>query len=122
MEVYKRSGENGMSTRRRRKRSYKFTEKKQSKRGIFALILAIISIVCLCVVVVESSSAGGNGTMYLGSIGVASMLLALVALVFAIKSMFEEESFKLFPYLGLGSSILASAVWVVLYIVGIVIG
>lgn len=111
-----------MSTRRRRKRSYKFTEKKQSKRGIFALILAIISIVCLCVVVVESSGAGGNGTMYLGSIGVASMLLALVALVFAIKSMFEEESFKLFPYLGLGSSIFASAVWVVLYIVGIVIG
>lgn len=111
-----------MLARRRRKRNYKFTEKTQSKRGIFALILAIISIVCLCVVITQSSEAGGNGTMYLGSIGVTSMLLALIALVFATKSMFEEESFKLFPYLGLGCSIFASVIWVVLYVVGIIIG
>lgn len=107
-----------MPARRRRKRNYKFTEKTQSKRGIAALVLAIISIVIFVVVVVEASNSGGNGNMYLGSAGVTSMFVSLVALVLAIKSMMEKESFKLFPYLGLFCSILSAGIWVLLYIAG----
>ena len=103
---------------RRRKRGYKFTEKKQSKRGITALVLSVISIVVFVVVTMSSFQHRGEGSMYLGSAGVSSMLLSVVALVLAIKSLTEENSFKLFPYLATVFSFLAAGVWIALYVVG----
>ncbi len=104
--------------RRRRRRNYKFTEKTQSKRGIAGLLLAAASIVIFFVVVNNSFHNGGNGSMYLGSAGVSSMLLAFVAFVLAVKSMKEENSFKLFTYLATVCSFVAAGVWVALYVVG----
>lgn len=104
--------------RRRHRRNYKFTEKTQSKRGIIGLLLAIASIVIFFVVVDNSFRNGGNGSMYLGSAGVSSMLLAFVAFVLAVKSMKEENSFKLFPYLATVCSFVAAGVWVALYVIG----
>lgn len=56
--------------------------------------------------------------MYLGSAGVASMLVGVVAVVLAIGSLREENSFKLFPYLATIMSFLVTGVWLVLYVVG----
>lgn len=104
--------------RRRRRRNYKFTEKTQSKRGITALLLAVISLAVLVFVIVNSFQNRGNGSMYLGSAGVASMLVGVVAVVLAIGSLREENSFKLFPYLATIMSFLVTGVWLVLYVVG----
>ena len=82
---------------RRHKIGYKFTDKSQSKRGICSFILAALSILIFIVVIVLSFQSRGNGTMYLGSAGVFSMLLALVAFVLAVKSLGEENSYKFFP-------------------------
>ena len=104
--------------RRRRRGSYKFTEKTQSKRGITALLLAIISLAVLVFVIANSFQNRGNGSMYLGSAGVASMILGLVSVVIAIRSLQEENSFKLFPYVATVTSFLATGVWIALYVVG----
>lgn len=103
---------------RRRRRGYKFTEKKQSKRGIAALVLAVISSVVFVMVTMNSFQHRGEGSMYLGSAGVSSMLLSVVALVLAIKSLTEENSFKLFPYLATICSFLSAGVWIALYVIG----
>ncbi len=107
-----------MARRKYRRRNYKFTEKVQSKRGITALVLALFSLVIFVVVVVKSSGSGGNGSMYLGSAGVAAMLLSAVAVVLAVRSLFEEESFKIFPYLSTVLSVLAAGTWGCLYVSG----
>lgn len=104
----------------RRRKSYKFTEKKQSKKGILALVLSLLSIAVFVAVTANSFQHRGEGSMYLGSAGVASMLLSIVALVLAIKSLGEENSFKLFPYLATICSFLTAGVWVALYVVGFV--
>lgn len=104
--------------RRRRRGSYKFTEKTQSKRGITALLLAIVSLAVLVFVIVNSFQNRGAGSMYLGSAGVASMLVGVVAVVLAIGSLREENSFKLFPYMATVMSFLATGVWIALYVVG----
>ena len=75
-----------MAQRRRRKYGYKFTEKTQSKKGIVAFILAVLSIAIFIYVIVNSFHHGGNGSMYLGSAGVSSMLVALVAVDCAVVS------------------------------------
>lgn len=56
--------------------------------------------------------------MYLGSAGVASMLVGVISVVLAIGSLREENSFKLFPYLATIMSFLVTGVWLVLYVVG----
>lgn len=103
---------------KRHRKGYKFTEKTQSKRGILALMLSVVSMVIFAAVTLNSFHHGGNGSMYLGSAGVSSMLLGVVALVLALKSLGEENSFKLFPYLATICSFLTTGVWVALYVVG----
>lgn len=106
---------------RRRRRNYKFTEKKQSKRGILATGIALISIGIFAYVVWNSFHHDGAGSMYLGSAGVASMLLSIVGFVIAIMSVREEDSFKLFPYLGLIGSFLIMGTWIGLYVIGFIL-
>ena len=86
--------------KKRRRGNYKFTEKTQSKRGIAGFVIAAISIGILAYVVWNSYSHDGAGSMYLGSAGVTSMILTIVAVVLSVMSLKEEDSFKLFPYLG----------------------
>lgn len=104
---------------RRRRRGYKFTEKKQSKRGIAAFVCAVISLAVLAFVVTNSFHNRGSGSMYLGSAGVASMIVGIASFVLAIKSLREENSFKLFPYLATVTSFLVTGIWIALYVVGI---
>lgn len=102
----------------RHKRGYKFTDKKQSKRGIAAWILSVISLGVLIAVIACSFQDGGNGSMYLGSAGVSSMFVGVIALFNAIVSLREENSYRFFPYLATVCSFLAVGVWAALYIVG----
>ena len=105
--------------KRRRRGNYKFTEKTQSKRGIVGFVIAAISIGIFAYVVWNSFSHDGAGSMYLGSAGVTSMILSVVAFVLAIMSLREEDSFKLFPYLATFCSGLSLFTWIALYVMGI---
>lgn len=85
---------------------------------MLALLLGVCSIAVLIYVIVNSFQHAGAGSMYLGSAGVTSMLLALVSFGLAVTSLREEESFKLFPYLSTVLSFLAAGVWITLYVIG----
>jgi hypothetical protein len=57
--------------------------------------------------------------MYYGSAGVLAMLASLVNLGFSIRSLFEEDSFQLFPRMSLAASLLVVFCWVSTYTVGV---
>lgn len=103
---------------KRHRNGYKFTDKTQSKRGILAFVLAAVSIAIFVLVIAISFQNRGNGTMYLGSAGVCSMLLSLISFVLAVFSLGEENSYKFFPYGATILSFLAVGIWVALYVVG----
>ena len=104
--------------RRKKRTSYKFTEKSQSKRGIRSLGMALISIIIGISVVVVSFRNAGNASVYVGSAGIFSLILSLVALITGIKSLREEESYKIFPGLGTFFSAAAFLGWLAVYITG----
>lgn len=104
--------------RRRKRTSYKFTEKTHSKRGIRAFGMAFVSIIVAISVVVISFQNAGNASVYVGSAGLFSMGLALAGLVLGIKGLKEEDSYKIFPGLGTFFSATAFLGWLAVYIVG----
>ena len=103
---------------RRHRNGYRFTEKTHSKRGVAALFLSIISIGILVAAVASSFDSRGNGGTHVGSAGVTVLLVGIRAPVLAVKSLGEENSFKLFPYLSTLCSLLITGIWVALYVIG----
>ena len=80
---------------RRKRNRYKFTEKKQSKRG--------------------------NLSMYYGSAGILMLGISLADFGFAIRSLFDEESFMTFPRLAVFFALIAVLSWGGTYAVGFII-
>lgn len=104
----------------RRRNSYKFTEKSQSKKGIISFSTAVLLVGLYLVFVFLSFKEAGNLSAYYGSVGVLAMIFSVVTLIVSITSLMEEDTFKLFPRLGIGTSVLASLLWVGTYVMGFV--
>lgn len=103
---------------RRRRERFKFTEKTHSKKGIISLAVAGVFLVCYIVFLVFAFRRDGTLSAYYGSAGVLLMLLSVLNLVFSIQSLFEEDSFQLFPRLSLVISLLAAICWIGTYVMG----
>ncbi|MBP3678413.1 MAG: hypothetical protein J6I97_08725 [Agathobacter sp.] len=107
---------------RRRRRSYKFTEKTHSKRAMISFGLASVSLVTYLVFVYLSFKAAGQLSAYFGAFGVLAMLLAIVSVGVAITTLKEEDSFALFPRLAMITSIVSTLLWVGNYVQGFMRG
>lgn len=101
----------------RRRNSYKFADKKHSKRGKISLALAVLSLIAAIGMVVLSIQNDGNANVYIGSAGLLALILTVVSLVIGLSSLLEE-SYKLFPVLGSICSGLMLAGWVAVYVLG----
>lgn len=104
---------------RRKRNRYKFTEKKQSKRGIAALVVAIL--IEIVYIVFLNAAFRGDGSMYYGSAGILMLGISLADFGFAIRSLFDEESFMTFPRLAVFFSLIAVISWGGTYVVGFII-
>ena len=106
--------------RRRGFRRYKFTEKTWSKRGIVALIMALLSLIGLVAMAISSFQSAGNLSVYIACYGILAWMLAIVALVLAIRSLKEEDTFRMIPYISTVISVLAVLAWSAIYIGGMI--
>lgn len=107
---------------RRRRRSYKFTEKTHSKRAMVSFGLAVVTLVTYFVFVYLSYQAAGQLSAYFGAFGVLAMLLAIVSLGISITTLKEEDSFLLFPRMAVLTSVLSTCLWVGNYVIGFMRG
>ena len=107
---------------RRKRRSYKFTEKKHSKRAIISFGIAMSTLVTYVVFVYLSYQAAGQLSAYYGAFGVLAMLVAIVSVGLSITTLKEEDSFMLFPRLALVTSVLSTLLWIGNYAQGFVRG
>lgn len=102
----------------KRRDRFKFTEKRHSKKGIITMSIAIILLAIYMLFLFFSYQTAGNLSMYYGSIGVTALVVAIADTVFAIQSLFEENSFQLFPRIATFLSFLSLVGWGAMYIAG----
>lgn len=107
---------------RKRRRSYKFTEKTHSKKAIVSFGLAFVTLVTYFVFVYLSYKAAGQLSAYFGAFGVLAMLLAIVSAGLSISTLKEENSFALFPRLAMITSVLSTLLWIGNYMQGFMKG
>lgn len=108
--------------RRRRKSSYKFTEKTHSKRAMISAGIAGVSLLMYLIFIYLSYKVGGNLSAYYGSFGFLAMIAAVVSLGMSLTTLKEEDSFALFPRLALTASVVSTLCWVGTYISGFMRG
>lgn len=107
---------------RRRRRSYKFTEKTQSKRAMIALGMATVTLIIYAVFVYLSYKAAGQLSTYFGAVGVLTMLVAIVSTGISASTLKEEDSFTLLPKIAMATSVLSTFLWVGNYVQGFMRG
>ena len=106
----------------RRRRSYKFTEKKHSKRAVISFCLAMVTLVTYVVFVYMSYKSAGQLSAYFGAFGVLAMLVAIISVGLSITTLKEENSFAFFPRMALITSLLSTFLWVGNYMQGFMRG
>lgn len=107
---------------KRKRNSYKFTEKTHSKRAMLSLGVAGVSLLMYLCFIYLSYRAGGELSPYYGSFGFLAMIVAVVALGMSLPTLKEEDSFMLFPRLAFGTSVLTSLCWIGTYVLGFLRG
>lgn len=109
-----------MHSRRKRNR-YKFTEKKQSKKGIAALVVAILIEIIYIVFLNTAIRTNGGLSMYFGSVGILMLGASIADFVFAVSSLFDEKAFMTFPRLAVLFALITVISWGGTYVAGFII-
>lgn len=104
---------------RRRRNRYKFTGKTHSKKAIITTIFSSLHLLVFTHVIRRAAESAEGLSLYYGSLGCILLVLSLAAVVFAIQSEREEESFKIFPHIATFLSVLVLVCWAGTYIWGL---
>ena len=83
--------------KKKNNRSYKFTEKKKSVRGMIACVA------------------------FLGSAGVVALFVGVASFIEAVQAVQEKDTFRSIPYTAVGLSAVATVLWLALYMLGILL-
>lgn len=103
---------------RKKRRSYKFTEKTHSKKAVAVWMTALLTLAAYLDFVYLSYRAAGQLSAYYGGFGVMIMLVAVVALGMSFTTLNEEDSFQLFPRMALLTSMVSAVLWIGTYVAG----
>ncbi len=107
-----------MKRKTRANRNYKFTEKKQSRRGMAALAFAFAPLLLFFYTVSVSYMRGGQAPEWVGCIGVGAVIVSLLTLRVSVGEARKEKVIKKTPVMGAVLSSLMLAGWIAVYIIG----
>lgn len=83
-----------------KKKSYKFTNKKQSVRGIISTIYLVLALGLVVYAIVLSFNAKGNAGVEIGALGMEALLVSAAGIAMGVYGFKEEDVFLRFPWIG----------------------
>lgn len=85
----------------RRTGSLSFSEKQQSVKGIFSVVLSAVAfVICIVAIVISYNKKGSAGTV-IGSCGIMALLSSFMGLLFGIAGMLEGNRKRLTALAGM---------------------
>ena len=107
---------------KKKRRSYKFTEKKHSKKALVVWMLSVLTLAAYLFFIFLSYQAAGNLSAHYGGFGVMTMVAAIVILCVSFTTLNEEDSFQFFPRMAVMTSLLSAILWIGTYVGGFLKG
>ncbi len=99
-----------------RKKSYKFTDKKPSIKGIISTLFFLMSFGLVTYAIVIAFNTKGNASIAIGALGMAAFLVAIGGFAIGLYSFKEDNVFLRFPWIGtIGNAV----VW--LFLLGVIL-
>lgn len=99
-------------------RGYKFTSKKQSEKGIMAVVLGLAAMVSFFAANIIAYKAGGAVDNRVGAAGFVSVLFALAGSVLGALGLQEREVYIWIPRIGTGISVISLICWLWIALIG----
>lgn len=101
-----------------RRQKYKFAKKEYAKNGRVSTWIAVVSAILFVVSVILSFAFRGQAGVYVGGIGLMSMLLALFGFFVGIKGYSEKGCSNIFCTVGAIANGLICIIYLALFSVG----
>ncbi len=102
-----------------KKKALHFKGRRQSIRGLAAMLLAVAEIAGILSMTVISSKTAGNGGNVLGAVGLLLFTAAIAGLVLAVRSLKEQDIYFVVPVAAAVLNGVMIIIYLCLYIVGI---
>jgi len=102
-----------------RRPKYKFAKKEYARNGKISAWISLTSAVLFLVSVMISFAFGGVAGVYVGGIGLASMLLSLFGFFQGIKGYSEKDCSHLFCMVGMIANGMICILYLALYAAGV---
>ena len=99
-----------------RKRSYKFTDKKPSIKGIISTLYFLMSLGLVIYAISISFKTKGDGNIAVGALGIEAFLVAIGGFAMGLYSFKEDNVFLRFPWIG---TIGNAMIW--LFLLGVIL-
>ena len=101
-----------------KKRKIKFTDKKHSRNGILSTILGAVSAGLLFCLLAAAYLTSGQAGKAVAVLGLLAFFVACAGAWYGVLGRREEDSYRLFPDLGIGINGLLLVGFVMIYIMG----
>lgn len=98
---------------------YSFAPDANAKGGVAATVSAMVSLVLLLGAALVSFAFEGRGGVYLGAVGLFSLLLSAYGFYLGIRSFSEKHVNHRYSIIGSLSSGVLAVLWLALFLVGI---
>lgn len=100
------------------RRKYKFTDKNQSTQGVISSIIGIVCVLAVVGMVAVAYLQSGQAGKWIAVPGIVVELLAMTGMYHGILGTKEEDTYRLFSWLGCGMNGIVLAAFVLIYILG----
>lgn len=104
--------------RRKKKRTYKFSTRKKNKKGMLSLALGILALLLFIGLVIFSYIMSGNASVFIGSIGLTSIIFSIAGLVIGLSSFKEHDISYVFSKIGSLFNFFILIMWAAICVTG----
>ena len=108
-------------TAKKRRERAKFSGRTHSKRGLISFGVGIVVILSFLMLINYNFILKGEGSEYVGSVGILLSMFAIVGLVLGIKGLREEDVYKMAPALGTLFNSISIIILIAVFVMGMLI-
>lgn len=102
------------------KNNLRLNDKKHPKNGKLATALGVVAWIVFVVLVVKSVTSKGHVGTMVGAIAVADAFCTVIGIGLAFSTLRSEDALPLFSWIGIGINAVLLAVYVFLFVLGVV--